>query len=336
MAIELCTQQTTHTVNRTWGIILAGGEGKRLKNFIKSKFGKECPKQFCAIIGSRSMFRHTIDRASLLISDDHLLTVVNSEHLHYALDDIRGRDRSTLVEIPANRETAPSILLPLLHIHKKDPSATVAIFPSDHFILEEDLFMDYVNAAIEFVRVTKEYLVTLAVTPFDIHPGYGWIKRGGVVHQSGKINFYSTQRFWEKPNEQESRELFHDGCLINTMIMVGKVHLLLNLFREFTPNLYSEGLRIKNALGKKNETNIIRDAFNAIPEINFSQAVLQHIPERLCVLPMNNVYWSDWGEEARIQTDLSRLWRHKKSSTTPFYFEKDLNTQQHTIEFISS
>jgi len=30
-----------------WGIVLAGGEGERLKGFVRERFGTEVPKQFC-------------------------------------------------------------------------------------------------------------------------------------------------------------------------------------------------------------------------------------------------------------------------------------------------
>ncbi len=36
-----------------WGIVLAGGEGKRLQEFIRKRYGVERPKQYSAIIGKR-------------------------------------------------------------------------------------------------------------------------------------------------------------------------------------------------------------------------------------------------------------------------------------------
>ena len=50
------------SIDHLWGIILAGGEGKRLQEFIRKRYGAERPKQYSAIIGKRSMLRHTLDR----------------------------------------------------------------------------------------------------------------------------------------------------------------------------------------------------------------------------------------------------------------------------------
>ena len=53
---------------------------------------------------------------------------------------------------PANKETGPGILLPLMFIYKRCPHAIVAVFPSDHFVLEEDRFMNHVKLAVRAAR----------------------------------------------------------------------------------------------------------------------------------------------------------------------------------------
>ena len=54
-----------------WTIILSGGNGERLRSFVRRLFGRERPKQYCAFVGSRTMFQHTLDRASLLGRPEH-------------------------------------------------------------------------------------------------------------------------------------------------------------------------------------------------------------------------------------------------------------------------
>jgi len=40
------------TQSSLWGIVLAGGEEVRLKEFVRECFGTDAPKQFCASSGS--------------------------------------------------------------------------------------------------------------------------------------------------------------------------------------------------------------------------------------------------------------------------------------------
>ena len=49
------------------GIVLAGGEVKRLKRFIYQLRASLVPKQYINFIGTRSMLEQTLDRAEKLI-----------------------------------------------------------------------------------------------------------------------------------------------------------------------------------------------------------------------------------------------------------------------------
>jgi mannose-1-phosphate guanylyltransferase len=114
---ELCRQDRESASQRTsrierehfWGIVLAGGEGKRLQPFIRACLGCERPKQYCAFIHNRSMLRHTIQRAERIIPPEHLLTVVIQPHLRYVQEELYDRLSETIVVQLSNRETAPGI-----------------------------------------------------------------------------------------------------------------------------------------------------------------------------------------------------------------------------------
>src|SRR5262245_39226284 len=161
-----------------WGIILAGGEGKRLQSFIKTRFGEERPKQFCTFVGTRSMLRHTVDRAKMLMPEDRLLTVVNHSHLKYVEEQLYDQPMENIIVQPLSRETGPGILLPLLHIAHRDPEAVVAVFPSDHFILDEQRFAELVRLAYGFALSRPHLPVVLGIDPKYPEPGYGWIEKG--------------------------------------------------------------------------------------------------------------------------------------------------------------
>jgi mannose-1-phosphate guanylyltransferase len=51
------------TDGHLWGVILAGGDGRRLQSFIRARFGSNRPKQYCTFLGTQSMLRRTIRRA---------------------------------------------------------------------------------------------------------------------------------------------------------------------------------------------------------------------------------------------------------------------------------
>src|SRR6202008_4979583 len=118
------------------GIVLAGGDGKRLQQFIDRLGGGGLPKQYMKFIGKRSMLEHTFQRAEKLISPDHLFTVVNQDHLRFpdVKRQLSRRPHENVVVPPENKEPGPGLPLPLIHLYKRFPDSTVVVFPSDQFI----------------------------------------------------------------------------------------------------------------------------------------------------------------------------------------------------------
>ncbi|MDP1675517.1 MAG: sugar phosphate nucleotidyltransferase [Bacteroidota bacterium] len=300
--------QTDHR----WGVVLAGGDGTRLQRFIKTRFGEYRPKQYCALIGKRTMFRHTIDRVSPLFAPDHLLTSINAGHTSWASADLHDRLSQTIITQPYNRETGPGILLPLLHVHHADPQAIVALFPSDHFILQEERYRAFVSKAFEFVSKHNNYIVALGIVPSTLQYGYGWIEKGDNLFSEG---LWSVRKFWEKPDGRELQHLFEKKCLWNTMTLIGTSLNFLNLCKEHMNEVFVPLNRTVQYFGTSSESDLTDFVFKRILSVNFSSRVLERIPETLCVLQMNGVYWNDWGDESRILKDIDLL-EHREQIKT--------------------
>ena len=63
-----------------WAIVLAGGEGVRLRPLVRQLCGDERPKQFAMIVGSKSLLGHTLDRVGLKIPPSR--TVISACRAH--------------------------------------------------------------------------------------------------------------------------------------------------------------------------------------------------------------------------------------------------------------
>jgi mannose-1-phosphate guanylyltransferase len=151
------------------GIILAAGEGIRLRPFVEKLRGCALPKQYVNFIGKRSMLEHTFSRAQKMIPAERLFTVVSQNHLRYpeVAQQLSSRPTACIVEQPDNRDTGPGLLLPLAHLYRRYADSIVVVFPSDHFILEEDRFMAYVDQAFRVVEQDPAKVVLLGVHPSE-------------------------------------------------------------------------------------------------------------------------------------------------------------------------
>jgi mannose-1-phosphate guanylyltransferase len=295
------------SMDHIWGIVLAGGEGKRLQEFIRKKYGVERPKQYSAIIGKRSMLRHTLDRVEKIIPTKQLQIVVNRRHRNYVQEDIRERERKAVLIAPENRESAASVYLALSHIYYRDPEAVIAIFPSDHFIGEEERFLRYVEHAISFVGEHPDFVALLGIKPTDANSQYGWIMPSKNFLQHEGSRFYRVIRFCEKPDAKQVQNYFDNGGLWNSLVLAAKSETLVKMYRRHLANIYEAFKKAKSVYGTDEEEQFIADAFDTIPSKNFSKCILEEIPESLFVLRVEGILWSDWGNKEQVLKDLDSL-----------------------------
>jgi len=303
---------TVSTSAKRCGIILAGGEGRRLIPFILRLRGEVLPKQYVNFIGSRSMLEHTLLRAGRLMPPERLFIVVNQHHLAHAevRRQLSGRPRGTVVVQPENKETGPGLILPLLHVYRRYPDSTVTIFPSDHFIVGEEHFMAHVDLACQEVEQHPSFVVMLGIEPSGPETEYGYILSRKETQERAPRIIRRVARFIEKPECHIARELIQRGGLWNSMVITFKIKTMLDLIERTAPLLHSSFEQIREVVGTWRETNVVRESYAKMKAVNFSKEVLEAIPPDhsapLLVLPVRGVFWSDWGSEERISSVIRR------------------------------
>jgi mannose-1-phosphate guanylyltransferase len=259
------------------------------------------------------MLEHTLQRVERLVPAQRLFVVIAKEHLQF--DEVRrqlaSRPRECIVIQPENRETGPGILLPLIHVYKRYPHAVVAVFPSDHFILEEDIFGQHVDRAFRVVESDGSRMVLLAMEPNSADPEYGYIVPGEKIEGSALDSARTVELFLEKPAAQVAKKIVRLGALWNTLILVCRCKTLLNAIESTAPDLHRSFQPILEAIGTADEQRVIEQVYQTLPSLNFSKGILEvlsvaHRPA-LTVLPVPGVTWSDWGTTARLSNTLQRL-----------------------------
>ena len=221
--------KSTHE-QQLWGIVLAAGEGTRVREFLTKLCGGRGIKQFCAVTGRRSMLQHTLDRAERLIPRERVLVVVSAEHRPEVESQLASWPVDNIIYQPRNRDTAPGILLPLAYVSHRDSQAHVAIFPSDHFIQDEARFLRAVSRAVTEVDRFPQDFVLLGMSPDEAEEGYGWIEPAATEEGRGT---HAVQRFWEKPDPVTTHALLSRGALWNTFVCVASAPTSSSRFLPF-------------------------------------------------------------------------------------------------------
>src|SRR5215813_2098714 len=242
-------------INQLWGIVLAAGEGSRVRAFLSDLCGGRGIKQFCAILGRRSLVQATLDRVERLIARRRIMVVVSQHHREEVTQQLKGWPAENIIFQPENCDTTAGLLLPLAYIARRDPLATVAIFPSDHFILHEGWFMEKVRHGVWETQTCPWNMTLLGVSPEGPQDGYGWILPGKEEKERGTR---AVRGFWEKPTLAQTQQLWRQGALLNTFVCIAQSGTLWSMARRAVPEIYERFRQIYQALETPAEKKIIK------------------------------------------------------------------------------
>src|ERR1700742_3736589 len=118
------TESESHGLD--WNLALAGGEGTRLAEYVERRFGQKMPKQYCRLLGERSMLEHTLDRLNQLTPSSRTMTVIGTNHSEIAAPQVAGRSDHVFCQ-PASRDTGLAIYVAIAMIKRWNPNAIVTL-----------------------------------------------------------------------------------------------------------------------------------------------------------------------------------------------------------------
>jgi mannose-1-phosphate guanylyltransferase len=284
------------TENRgLWSIVLAAGDGTRLRSLTRALHGEDLPKQFARIEASRSLLQSTVERALAWSVPERVVVVVASEREELARRQLMAYGAITIVAQPKNLGTGPGILLPLAHVIAADPEAKVVILPSDHFVRDEAPFRDTIRRARARAEASDS-LVLVGAEPDFADPQYGWI----VPRKDKGITYVDC--FEEKPSESAAQRLLDKGALWNTFVLVASARQLWSLGSSHLPE-QTQALEICVRQHSVLEQDLLREIYATMPAGDFSRDVLEHA-QGLEMVSLPECGWSDWGTPERVLASL--------------------------------
>ena len=280
-----------------WAVILAGGDGTRLRSLTQFICGDDRPKQFCPLVDGHTLLAHTVRRAERSIPTEQILFALTRTHREFYLRELGGFQLQRIIQ-PANKGTAPPILFSVLSIEQMDEDALVAILPSDHHYSDETCFTAALESAFESAAEHPESVVLIGAQPDRAEVEYGWIELGSSVRNESSSDLLRVRSFWEKPSLEIAQALLGQHSAWNTFVMVGHVRAFLEMIAQAVPDML-DAVR-KARLWTGSEAQIEESAYNKVLSSDFSRQVLSVEVARLLVLRVRNLGWSDLGHPGRV------------------------------------
>lgn len=304
----------------TWALILAAGDGTRLRALTTKPCGTAVPKQFCSLHGGRTLLEDAVARANALIATDKICAIVAEQHREWWMEQLARLPAENIVAQPRNLGTAIGILFPLLHILARDPHARLILLPADHYVREEFVLRQSLRIALRQVEARPESPMLLGLHPEEPDSELGYIVPGEM--EGGSRN---VQRFVEKPSTSHAVEIIDRGGLWNTFIMAASGQALLQLFIECCPEIVVElQAAIEHRRADARSTAVL-DAYSRLPQIDFSREVLERSADKLRVVRVPPCGWSDLGTPRRVADTLQRLRFDDRHNAPPIRAAADIN-----------
>jgi mannose-1-phosphate guanylyltransferase len=189
---------------------------------------------------------------------------------------------------PVGRNTAPCIGWAATKIARSDPSALLAVMPSDHVVAQPEALRDAMEIALEAARGGE--LVTMGIRPTRPETGFGYLQMGEAIRDG----VHRAERFVEKPDLARASDFLSSGrYLWNAGMFFFRADAILERIRADLPELGRALSAFDEAAARGEEEGAVREQFASLPSVSIDHGVMEKAP-RVLVVPVS-CGWSDVG-----------------------------------------
>ncbi len=280
-----------------YAILMAGGVGSRFWPVSTQQF----PKQFHDMLGTGdTLIQKTFSRLSKLIPEENILILTNALYNDLVLEQLPQVKQEQVLLEPAMRNTAPCILYASLKIQKENPDAVMVVAPSDHWIEDEQAFIDNLKQSFDYAQ-NQDVLMTLGIKPTFPNTGYGYIEYGTQDQEPIKKVF----QFREKPDYETAKTFLQSGnYLWNGGIFIWSVKSITEAFKKFQPGMCSLFQGGHDSYNTPDEKTWVNDNYADADNISIDYAVMENA-DNVYVLPAT-FDWNDLGTWGSLHDKLDK------------------------------
>ncbi|MBC7264235.1 MAG: NTP transferase domain-containing protein [Chloroflexi bacterium] len=271
-----------------YAAVLAGGGGTRL--WPRSR--QRLPKHLLSLVGEMPLLNQTLERIRPLVAPERTFVVTVADHADLVREQVSTLPSQNIIVEPEGHGTAPCIGLAALHIHRRNPEATMISLHADHTIADAENFRRILTATIPIAQ--QGYLVTLGIKPSYPETGYGYIQQGEHIANVDGHPIYRVERFTEKPRLEIAREFLRRGNYYwNSGIFVWKVSTILEQMSLLLPDLYAQLMEIQAVLGTPQEDDVLRSTWQKVRDMTIDVGIMERAAD-VAVIPAA-IQWNDVG-----------------------------------------
>ena len=267
-------------------LIMAGGIGNRFWPVSN----RRCPKQFSDILHcGKSFIRQTYERISQIFPNHRIFIITGEEYEDIIKSQLPEIPDSNILKEPYVRNTAPCIAYAAYKIKGLNPDAYIVTIPSDHFISNDQAYLNDIQEGLSFIEKQKG-LLTIGITPTRAETEYGYIQ---VKSKDNTQKISQVKTFTEKPNQELANMFFDsDEFLWNAGIFIWSVQDIIQEFKTHMFDLHAL-FNTECKLNTPAEPAFIKSVYGQCHNVSIDVGIMEK-SQHVYVLK-GNFGWSDVG-----------------------------------------
>jgi len=274
-------------------VLMAGGFGTRLWPLSTP----DRPKQFLTEWQGRSLFQQALDRATQLAPAQRVLVMTSASLAPFVRDQAPELPTENVVLEPLRRDTGPAVVLAAMVVAERWPEAVMAVFPSDHFIADEEAFVQTVAAAV--ARAKEGGLGTIGIAPSSPATRFGYLHLGQAAVP---LVPQPVETFVEKPDRARAEAYLATGLYLwNSGIFIWQARTLLEAARQHLPETCAALSQVAAHVGQESFGPRAKEAFEQIRAASVDYGIMEKASDVWCVPASFD--WDDiggWQAAARL------------------------------------
>ncbi len=282
-----------------YAAILAGGLGTRFWPMSRASF----PKQFLDILGTgETLIQSAYKRYASFVQPENIYIITSEEYVDIVKQQLPKLNPENILAEPSRKNTAPCVAYIAFKLLQKDPKAALVIAPSDHLVIDVQVFKQLTLHALKFAEKNKAF-VTLGIKPTFPNTGYGYIQYD--LNSAHDDNVYEVKTFTEKPDiELAQTFLASVDFLWNAGIFIWTAKDILDGFEQYQPEMYELFVTEKENFNTPEEKKALARIYPLCISISIDYAIMEKV-DNVFVIPAE-FGWSDLGTWNSAYTNLDK------------------------------
>ena len=273
-------------------LIMCGGKGTRMWPISNMAH----PKQFESILGKKSMFRETVDRAIQGFGADNIYIATSAMYKEHIVKQAGEIPSANFIFEPAMRDNLGALGLASAIIHKRHPNAVMIIlWGADHVVQNTGVF---IKALTEAAKLASTNDVIVHVDTEASYPTVhnGWIEIDGKIKTVNGFDVFAFKRFVEKPDIKRAEQFYgSENYLIHVGYMATKPGLFLKYYEEYAPQTYAILSRIAKVIDTPKYQAVLKTEYPKFEKISVDYGLFEKLPPEKQWELTANFGWIDVG-----------------------------------------